>query len=386
MDADVGIIGIGTMGSMAAWRLAKRGVKVLGFEQFAPGHDRSGAGGESRIFRTAYKEGVKYIPLLLRARELWRELEADTGAELLTLNGGLTIGVESAHGMTNVLESAEAFKLDHEILNPAQVTKRYPVHRLDKDEIAFLDKAAGYLKPEFSVMTAALEAERLGATIHRYTTVRDIQTDSHGVTISSDNSSWRVGKLLITAGAWTRDLLVDSVDDHEIVRIVLAWYVPKRPELFTPERFPIFMRVKGDDDFCGWPMVNGTSVKFGRNGSHGVIGNAADLDRNIPPAWMVQWRRILEQYVPDLHPHPVRIGAYMDGWTHSGDPVVSHHPKLKNTVCMYGFSGHGFKMAPSFGDIAADLVLDKTPVFDLSPFAVPRVVRESAVPRQIFVR
>ncbi|CAM5771037.1 N-methyltryptophan oxidase [Labrys miyagiensis] len=373
------------MGSMAAWRLAKRGVSVLGFDQFAPGHDQSGAGGESRIFRTAYKEGAKYVPLLLRARELWRELEAETGIPLLTLNGGLMMGRDTTPGMVNVLATAESFNLDHEILTPRQVADRYPVHRLDPGEIAILDKAAGFLKPELAVLTAAAQAERLGARLMRYTKIRDIEPDANGVTLHSDNASWRVGKLLVTAGAWTRNLLVNSADDHKVVRIVLAWYVPKRPELFSPEAFPIFIREKDEIDFCGWPMVNGTSVKIGRNGSHGIVADADLLDRSVDASWMVRWRRMIERYLPDLHPHPVRIGAYMDGWTASGDPFIGPQPELPNTFSMYGFSGHGFKMAPALGEVAADLVTGAKSNFDLSPFAIAKSRYTSSVPRQIFV-
>lgn len=92
MDAEVGIIGVGTMGSMAAWQLAKRDISVIGFEQFGIGHDRSAAGGESRLFRTAYMEGPEYVPLLFQARKLWRKLEEESGNSLLFLNGGLMIG------------------------------------------------------------------------------------------------------------------------------------------------------------------------------------------------------------------------------------------------------------------------------------------------------
>ena len=58
MDAEVGIIGVGTMGSMAAWHLAKRDISVIGFEQFGIGHDRSAAGGESQIGRASCRERV----------------------------------------------------------------------------------------------------------------------------------------------------------------------------------------------------------------------------------------------------------------------------------------------------------------------------------------
>src|SRR5699024_7560568 len=135
MDAEVGIIGLGTMGSMAAWQLAKQGVSVIGFEQFGIGHDRSAAGGESRIFRTAYKESPKYVPLLQKAYELWRQLENESGDKLLNLTKGLTIADSDSDYISNILKSINQFNLEHQILNQEQAKQIYPQHKLRPDDI-----------------------------------------------------------------------------------------------------------------------------------------------------------------------------------------------------------------------------------------------------------
>ena len=127
-DAEVAVIGTGSIGSMTLWQLARAGVDAIGFEQFAPGHDQAAAGGESRIFRTAYLEGPQYVPLLTRARELWRELEEESGFDLLTLNGGLMIGHRDSETMTNVLASARDFDLPHRVLDAAEMRREYPQH------------------------------------------------------------------------------------------------------------------------------------------------------------------------------------------------------------------------------------------------------------------
>src|SRR5690625_5861629 len=93
MDADVAVIGVGAMGSMSLWQLAKRGVCVLGFVQFGVGNDRTAAGGESRVFRTAYMEGKEYVQILKASRLLSKVWEDRPIKSVLTLNGGLVIGV-----------------------------------------------------------------------------------------------------------------------------------------------------------------------------------------------------------------------------------------------------------------------------------------------------
>ena len=88
---DVIIIGLGGMGSAAAYHLAARGKRVLGFDQFSPPHDKGSSHGKNRVFRQAYYEDPSYVPLLLRAYELWSELD------LLTITGGLMIEIGRAH-------------------------------------------------------------------------------------------------------------------------------------------------------------------------------------------------------------------------------------------------------------------------------------------------
>src|SRR5690625_2285403 len=207
MDAEVGIIGVGTMGSMSAWQLAKKGLSVLGFEQFGLGNDRTAAGGESRLFRTAYMEGPEYVPLLQEAKELWRQLEKESGHSLLTLNGGLMIGEEESPAIKKVLKSISDFDLSHEILEGNQARNRYPQFKFYDDDLAVIDKEAGFIRPELAVVSASLLAKRYGAEIKRYTKVEHINPENHGVSIVADGKKYKVGKVLISTGAWTSKLM-----------------------------------------------------------------------------------------------------------------------------------------------------------------------------------
>ena len=89
---DAIVAGLGGMGSAAAYHLAGRGERVLGLERFTPAHDKGSSHGQSRIIRQAYFEDPAYVPLLLRAYELWERLEEETSEDLMTLSGGLMIG------------------------------------------------------------------------------------------------------------------------------------------------------------------------------------------------------------------------------------------------------------------------------------------------------
>ena len=95
---DVAVIGLGAMGAAALYQLARRGVKAIGIDRHSPPHDRGSTHGETRITRQAVGEGEAYVPLVLRAHEIWRELEAETGEKLLTQCGCLIVGFGRGRG------------------------------------------------------------------------------------------------------------------------------------------------------------------------------------------------------------------------------------------------------------------------------------------------
>src|SRR5438105_7839421 len=130
VKGEVAVVGLGVMGACTLWRLAERGVRAVGFEQFQPGHDRGASHGETRIIRTAYYEGVEYVPLAQAAFGLWRDLEAAAGETLLTMTGALMMGAPNSELVAGALRSAKTHGLAHELLDREQMAARYPQHRL----------------------------------------------------------------------------------------------------------------------------------------------------------------------------------------------------------------------------------------------------------------
>ncbi|MDT7640380.1 MAG: sarcosine oxidase [Pseudonocardiales bacterium] len=360
MDADIAVVGVGTMGSMACWQLARRGASVLGFEQFAPGHDRSGAGGETRIFRTAYLEGTQYVPLLLAAQRQWRALEADCGRELLTLAGGLMIGDPDGEFLSSVRASIRAHDLPHEELDADQAAARYPQHRLRPGEAMILDRQAGFVRPELATAMAALRCEAAGGRIVRREPVLGIEPDADGVTVRTRERSWRVGQVIVTAGAWTRRLLPSAAPELDVQRLVMTWFPARDLSRFSVAEFPVFIRQTAGYDISGWPSLDGASVKVAVNYGYDEVADPDRLDRGVEDRLLATIRSAVADLLPDLLPDPVRVGAYMDGYTSDHHAVVGRAPGLPNTLLACGFSGHGFKMSPAIGLALAELALDGT--------------------------
>src|SRR5215510_7794882 len=135
MRPDVIVVGLGSMGAAAALRLAQRGLRVVGLDRFHPPHGRGAHGGSSRIIRMAYMEGAEYVPLVRRSYELWRELEAASAQRLLTITGGLMLGPPDSVVVAGARQSALAHGLAHELLDAAQVRRRYPAFTPAEDEV-----------------------------------------------------------------------------------------------------------------------------------------------------------------------------------------------------------------------------------------------------------
>lgn len=345
---------------MACWQLASRGASVLGFEQFAPGHDRSGAGGESRLFRTAYLEGPEYVPLLLAAQQLWRQLEAETGHCVLTLNGGLMIGDPAGELLTSVRASIDRYDLPHETLDFEEATRRYPQHRLRPGEAMLLDTQAGFLRPELAVTLAADRARELGARLLVRQQVTGIEPDADGVTIHTAQRRWRVRELVLTAGAWSERIFPGAVPPLAVQRLVMTWFAAREPDSFASEKFPIFIRHTDGFDISGWPCLDGASVKVAINFGYDEVTDPDRLDRTVPDHLLDTIRSAVSQMLPGLFPEPVRVGAYMDAYTLDHHALVGPAPGVAHTFLGCGFSGHGFKMAPAIGAALADLIIEGT--------------------------
>ncbi|PSK99621.1 sarcosine oxidase [Murinocardiopsis flavida] len=366
----VAIVGAGTIGTMAAWRLAARGAQVLAFDHFAPGHDRGAAGGESRIFRTAYMEGRGYIPALRSAAGLWRRLEQETGTSLLRMCGAMTIGAPDDPAMRELRAGAEEHGLDHEVLGPVAAADRYPQHPLRTGETAFLDPAAGVIRPDLALIAAARRAAELGAAIAGYTPVTRIEPRGGGWMVSTGDTAHDVDAVVLAPGAWG----AAEGPAHAMLagfglvarQITLHWFPARDPGALTPEHNPVVIRV-GDPAYSCFPVMDGVSVKVSTHSApRPDVGSPDGLARSSTPELLAATRAIVRDHLPALHPDPVRIAAYADAFTPDGHAVLGALPGSPGLYAAAGFSGHGFKLSPLFGDALADLVVDGATRHDIS--------------------
>jgi sarcosine oxidase len=365
--ADVLVVGCGTMGSAALWRLAARGADVVGVERFEPGHDLGSGHGESRIIRTAYYEGPHYVPLLREAFPLWRQLEQESGIHLLTMTGGLMIGRQETSLVSGALTSAKAHGLAYERLSGGALRGRYPQFQPGDGEVAIYEPDAGALRPEMCIQTAARRAVELGARLHARFRVDDVRVEPGGVVAETEDGAYRAGHLVLCAGAWNGKLLPAIARWITVERMVLTWFRARDPELFAPERFPVFMWERDGAQWYGLPTMDGQTVKVVRHRG----GHPADpdtLDRKPHPEDLTPIERVVADTLPGLEPRVVRSQVCMYSRTPDEHFLIGSPRGMDRVTLLGGFSGHGFKFASILGDVAADLALSGSTTRPISSF------------------
>jgi sarcosine oxidase len=368
------VVGLGAMGSATLYHLARRGWRVLGFEQFAPGHKQGSSHGDSRIIRETYFEHPLYVPLVRRAHELWRELEDRSGSSLMTITGGLMIGPLDGSVVRGTLRSAKEHGLPHEILTPAEVRQRFPAFELDKGLVAVFDPRAGFLDPEACIRAHVELARDAGADARFTEPVLDWIADCGGVRVTTSSGTYTADRLVIAAGAWDGALLPDLVLPLTIERQAVFWLEPASDAaLYHLGHFPIYAYEYRAGSICyGFPRLPcGVKASVMHDGE--VFPDPDSAKRTVDETEVRPLRAALKPILPALSEAPVRESdVCLFTNTPDHDFIIDFHPFFPQVLVSSPCSGHGFKFASAIGEIQADLLTKGRTEFDLSPFRIGR--------------
>jgi sarcosine oxidase len=374
-DYDVIVVGLGAMGSAAAYHLALRGKRVLGLDRFRPPHDHGSSHGRTRIIREAYFEHTLYVPLVQRAYGLWAELERKSGQQLLLQTGGLMIGPPDGALVTGARRSAQDHELPHEVLSAAELRRRFPVFEPTDTLVAVWEPRAGILFPERAIQIQLELAEQAGAVLKFDDPVLSWEPEGQDVWVSTASHRYRAERLLLSAGSWISSLLPNLPLPLKVERQVQCWFEPgSRPELFQPAHCPIFIWEHAPARFLyGLPNL-GEGVKAAIH-HEGEITQPEFLRREAQPEDIAPLKALLARFVPDAA--GVLRSAVVCMYTNTPDAhfILGYHPHCAQVLIASPCSGHGFKFSPVIGELAALLLDGQRPAFDLSLFAPDRFAR-----------
>ena len=360
MRYDVAVVGLGGMGSAILAQCARRGASVIGLEQFERGHGLGSSSGKSRMIRKAYFEDPAYVPLLLRAYDLWRELERETGAELLRLTGLLMVGEEESEIIAGASRAAREHHLPLESLTAREIRVRYPTLKVLAEEVGVYEPDGGILDPERAVEAQLDLATAAGAQIRFGVAMESWAAVSDGFAIqTADGTSLTSRALVLSLGPWFKHSLERLGIPIRVERNIQAWFQPSTGAYATPHFPPFLLDREGLlAPLYGFPDF-GDGVKAAFH-SFGDLTDATHVDREVNMTRDIEpIVQAMEQWMPGAAVKLRAAKPCLYTLTPDGHFVVDRHPDHPRLVLCGGFSGHGFKFAPVMGEIGADLALEE---------------------------
>jgi sarcosine oxidase len=373
MRYDVVVCGLGAMGSAALHALARQGKRVLGIERYAPGHDRGSSHGLTRLIRLGYFEHPSYVPLLLRAYALWRELEAAAGRPLLHVTGIAEIGAPAGALVRGTLASSRLHGLRHDVLTAPELMRRYPAFELPPDYVAVMQPDGGFLDVEPSIAAQLALAAAAGADIRSNTTVRTIAPRAGAVAIVTDGGSFEAGTAIVTVGAWTGSLVPELAGLLRATREVTGWFEPTDADLF--KECPVFIIESRHGMHYGVPPHDGAGVKVAKHHHRDQAVDPDNYDRTVAAEDEELIRAAVADHVPAANGRLLAAKTCLYTMTPDGDFLIDRLPSAPRVIVASPCSGHGFKLAPVIGEILADLATDGATRHDISRFRLDRFQR-----------
>ena len=370
---DVVVAGVGGMGSAALYHLARRGKRVLGIERFEIPNELGSSHGLTRIIRQAYFEHPSYVPLVRRAYELWRELEVEADEQLLFITGAVEGGPRIFEG---AVRSSVEHGLPFEELDGAEVSRRFPAFRLPAELRVVYQRDGGFVLPEQCILAHVAGARAHGAELLTGERVLEWSAGENGVRVRTDRREVEAERLVLTAGAYSQDVARLAPGMVVAQRQVLGWLEPTRPELFAPDRFPVFNLALEEGHVYGFPIHGVPGFKIGWYDHEGVKGEPDGIPREVTAEDEVPLRRFAERYFPDGAGPTLDLKACLFELSPDEHFLIDTHPETDLAIVGAGFSGHGFKFCSVVGEILADLALDGETMHDIGFLRLDRFPTE----------
>ena len=383
------VIGLGAMGSAATYQLAKAGRNVLGIDQFTPPHRFGSSHGETRITRVACGEGPEYTQFARRSHEIWKELEGDTGLQLLVQNGLLVIsgagersaGHENPAFLATTIAAAEDGHISHEVLKATTIRERHPAFKVLDDDYAYYEPKAGFVFPEACITAQHKRAVELGARIHTGETIARFATIDGGVEVVTNRTTYAADNIIVTAGSWLPNMVSrDRAQLFTVRRQVLYWFRLK-PEASVedhkPERFPVYIwQTPSRQAIYGFPWTGdgAPTIKIATE-QYDTSTTPETVDRSVTAAeTTAMYEEYVAPYFPGASRECDRSAVCMYTCVDKARFIIDELPGQSRIIVASPCSGHGFKHSAAIGEALADLAMNGKAAakkFDLSKFGMP---------------
>ena len=363
--ASVVVVGAGINGVTAAIELKKRGHKVILLDPGPLPHPLAASTDISKAVRTAYGADEEYAALAERSIPLWREWNRQFETELYHEIGFLFLRQQQMQPGDFEFESLRVLEQEGrkvERIDSATLRERFPAWKAEHYRDGFFERQAGYVESGRVVALLIERAKSLGVELREGNQFTGLdEGDGRVKGVLFDNGQRISGDLVVMAvGAWTPYVLPFTRKFFRATGQPVFHLKPRQPELFAPERFPVFGADISTTGYYGFPLSRDGVVKIANHGP-GREMSPESPERAVTPQEEKDLREFLSWTFPTLTDAPIvykRICLYCD--TRDGHFWIAPDPERPGLVVATGDSGHGFKFAPVLGEIVADAVEGKS--------------------------
>ncbi|MCS6919443.1 MAG: N-methyl-L-tryptophan oxidase [Fimbriimonadales bacterium] len=349
----VAVVGLGAVGSAALRFLAKQGCEAVGYEQFTLGHTRGSSHGESRIYRLTYAD-PHYTRLMRHAFELWQELQAEAGEELIVPCGVLWLGEEDDAELNAIAHALRTEQVEYEWLTPAEATARFPALRMEPHERALFQGEGGFLRASACVAANLRLAEAHGATILQNTRIAHIEASPEAIILETEQGvREQYDRVILTAGAWLPKLLPKLRPPLTVTRQTYAYFAVQAEAQahFEPQRLPVW--IEATRHFYGFPYDGrqaGVKIAWHR------LGAVQDPDAPTPPVNendLAPLRECIARRLNGVSETALSSATCL--YTNAPEEkfILQSLPSEPRVWLVSACSGHGFKFSILSGYLAA---------------------------------
>lgn len=344
----IAIIGLGITGSAVAAHLSGQGFTVQGFEQFEAAHDQGSSHGENRLFRRVPAEGARYVEMAARAAELWPLVEKQSGRALFSNNGCMDIAAKGEDWAERSYELARDYGVKAERLTRTQAAEKLPIFDFQEGmEITYVPQS-GLLKAEESILAFHDIARDNGAALHFNCPVLEIDPISKTIK-TKQGGAQKFDRIIICAGAWVKKFATHI--PAIIEKSVLGWY---GSDIGTSS-LPGFSFKNGDKGFYGMPGLDGKSFKIGPARQHNVI-ESLQPKQQVFEKDMDVLNACITNFTKHLNVSNARFDSGKITHLPDGEFLFTRHQDNDDVLIFSPCSGHGFKYAPVYGEIAEKMI------------------------------
>lgn len=369
---DVIIIGAGAMGVSTGYFAAGKGLRVLMLDAYNPPHTKGSHHGDTRIIRHAYAEGKSYVPMVLRAQQLWEELEAATKNHIFSRTGVLSVGDPSF--LTNIQEAATSYCIPIERMTSSEMMKHWSGLRVSEGIEGVFEQGSGVLFADRCILSYKQLALAEGADVVTNCSIDTVDLSNQGCRVSVDGEIIYADHLVVSVGAWLRKML-GRMEVHINLsprRKVVGWF-HSEDHAYDDSHFPAFDFVLPKGTYYGIPSIDGSGVKVGRHdGGEIVDPDSCSRDCRVYEPELEGSQSFINRHLPKLSTKVSRSSVCLYAMTEDEHFIIDHLRSHPHVHILGGFSAHGFKFSSVVGEMTALRILHGDCGYDMSTFSLYR--------------